>query len=531
MEKSLRPRIIGISAPPKIISVDRDRPVSRLLAAKLPTLSPSTPTLIQAGTGAGKTTAILDAVVPYAIEHGLPVWFVSSRAAINSQFKTRLAQRLGLKAISTDYTPEGLRHLEDIGPVKIITYHRLWAILNATPREAENVGILVFDEIHALALDAVFVPFTGQLVEAIPRAFIGALRIYLSATPGPILPVLSHAEGHQAITVYRWSAQYQAFRLHFWSNYQELVDHFTCLPEDERALIFVPSITIGQALKDKLKDKNSYLISAKTKEEAPNQWAELLEQGHLASVQVLIATASLDAGVSLLDPSLKHIVCYGIDWAMAIQQAGRKRLKSGEKVSLYLFDPSRKQLGHLYQKDKEALSALCLNSEEPHRFLRECVLDDSFPQARRMCTVTSKATVEVNSLARTYYERKLAQIDRLLRSKAEYPMEAQWPRLFRQAVVKGRLDSRNKDEAGRVLREFLSQHCGQTFEAEEKRSFAQTLQQYYTAAKGSRKNDRPDRNWGLSTCRKALASLNWSFTIDSVGQTWVLRKEGGEACE
>lgn len=527
MTQKMQPRIVGISATPKVIHIDRNRSISRLLAAKLPALSSSTPTLIQAGTGAGKTTAILDTVVPYAEEHGLTVWFVSSRAAINNQFKLRLAKKLGLDCIATDYTPEGIRRLEDIGSVRVLTYHRLWTILSANPGETKGVDILVFDEVHALAQDATFVPFTGQVLNQLPLAFSNALRIYLSATPEPILPALSRAEGHQPITIYKWPTNYRHFRLHFWSTPQDLASHFNQLPKSEHALIFVPSIAAGLSLQQKLTRKN-YLVTATMKEETPALWADLLEHGYLDGCQILLATAALDAGVSLLDPALRHIVCCGIDPAAVIQQAGRKRLKSGEKVSLYLFNPSRKQLGYHYQNTQEAIATLRLNSDAPHQFLRECILGDSFPQARHMCTITQKATLAVNPLSIAYYERQLTQIDRLLRSKVEYPMEAQWPRLFRQAVVKGRLDSRNKDEASRALREFLSQHCGQTFDAEEKGSFAQAFQQHYISAKGSRKNDRPDRNWGLSTCRKALASLNWGFTIDSVGQAWVLRNEGSE---
>lgn len=522
----LKVYIKGLYAKPQKIYVPPKRSVSSLLAAKLPTVTPETPVLIQASTGAGKTTAVLESVIPFAQERGLTVWFVSSRAAINTQFKLRLAKKLGIETVKTDYTPDGLRHLENIGPVRVLTYHRLWAILNITPKEAKDVGILVFDEIHALALDATFVPFTGKLTSAIPEAFGQAIRIYLSATSEPILSALARAEGHQAITVYRWPTNYQQFRIYYWSRPQELADHFNGLPESERALIFVQSITEGLALQKLLKVSN-YLLTSETKEKDSAQWANLLENGHL-NYQILVATAALDAGVSLLDPALKHIACCGIDCAAVVQQAGRKRLKAGEKVSLYLFSPSRKHLGHLHQKHEEILAALRLNNENSHYFFQEYILGDDFPQARRMCTVTPKATLEVNPLAVEYYNQELKQIQRLLRSGDEYPLEARWSRLFRQASVKGRLDSGNKKVAEQALREFLQHYVGQSLKGEEQNAFAQAFRQHYTAAFGRQKNDRADRSWGLSTCRKKLAALNWAITIDSVGQAWVLRNVGGE---
>ena len=145
-----------------------------------------------------------------------------------------------------------------------------------------------------------------------------------------------------------------------------------------------------------------------------------------------------------------------------------------------------------------------------------------------MCTVTPRATLGINPLAIAHYERELSQIERLLRSGDEYPLEARWPRLFRQASVKGRLDSGNKKAAEQALREFLQHHIGQSLKREEQDAFAQELRQHYTATFGRQKNDRADRSWGLNTCRKKLAALNWAITIDSVGQAWVLRSEGGE---
>lgn len=515
----------NLYAAPQKVPVSKDRPIWRLLDAKLPQLTPETPVLIQAGTGAGKTVAVLESVIPFAQERGLTVWLVSSRAAISTQFKHKLIAKLGVSTIRAHFTPDDLRIYEDIGPVRVLTFHRLWSLINSAPEEIKGVGILVFDEVHALALDSTFVSFTGLLTDAIPKAFCNSLRIYLSATPEPILPALARAERHQAITIYRWPTNYKQFQIYYWSKLQELVDHFNGLPENERALIFVRSITEGVALQKLLKVSN-YLLTAETKEKDPDQWAALLENGHL-DCQILVATAVLDAGVSLCDSDLKHVACYGIDTADVIQQAGRKRLKSGDRVSLYLFSPNRKQLGHLYQKNEEILTALRLNNENAHHFLREYILDDNFPQARRMCVVTPRATLDINPLAIAHYERELSQVKRLLRSKAEYPMEACWSRVFRQAQVKGRLDSRNKDEAEQALRVFLHRYLGQSLKGDEKESFIKTFRQHFVVAFGRQKNDREDRSWGLSICRKKLESLNWGITIDSADQAWVLRNEGG----
>lgn len=527
----LHPRITGVLPKPDLTRVPAIQSVSRLLRRKLPTLTSDTPVLIQTGTGTGKTTAILESAVPFVIENGLNLWFVSSRAAINTQFKQRLARQLALNEILTDYTPEGLRRLEDIGPVKILTYHHLWDILKSKPNEVKRVGILVFDEIHALALDATFVGFTGQLLQRIPVVFGSSLRLYLSATPEPILPDLIRAEGNQRITIYRWPAHYQQFRLHFYSSHDELINHLNSLPDNERVLVFVPSIAEGKLMQNRLRPTNK-LISTQTKEAEPDLWSNLLENGHL-NCQILLATSTLDAGVSLHEPTLKHIVCYGLNPAEVLQQAGRKRVKSGERLNLYLFNPSRRQLGNEHHKAMKALSSLNANRDNPPLFLQKYILEDGFPSARLMSNLEGNLTITVNPLSLTYYQQRIELLEKLLRSQSSRPAEALWRKTFKQPKVKiKQLGHQDEQEAASKLQAFLQQHIGQPISTPETQAqFAQEFQHLYADAYGPRKNDRADRNWKLTTCRKVLVSLNWGFTISSTDGSWILQQQGGDLHE
>lgn len=529
MQPTLHPRISHFISQPQVFKISSTRSVQNLLHAKLSALTPTTPILIQAGTGVGKTSAILEVVIPYTMEQGLPVWFVSSRAAINTQFKQRLARKLERNEILTDYTPEGLRHLEDIGPVKVLTYHRLWSILNTNPDETKSVGILVFDEIHALALDATFIGFSGQLLQRIPVAFSSSLRLYLSATPEPVLPDLAQAEGTQRLTVYRWPARYQQFRLHFYNSRGDLIDYFNSLPQDERVLIFVSSISEGEFLQKRLAPSN-ILISAETKEKNPALWSQLLEDGHL-DCQILLATSTLDAGVSLIDSNLKHIVCCGLDPAEVLQQAGRKRLNSSEKVNLYLHSPSRKQLGNSLQKAIDILSVLQMCHKDPHRFLRDYILGDALPTIRQMCTLDQANRIDVNPLALAFYSREIVQIERLLQVQEERPLTRFWCRIFKTKKLHY-LGDTEKEAAITKLQSFLQSHIGRVLASQEDHaSFAETLKELFVNAYGPRKNDRADRIWKLTTCRKVLVSLNLGYTIISNGSSWILQQQGGDSRE
>lgn len=309
-------RICGIR---KIVPLNGNVPakasISDLLRDLLPTLNPDSPVLIHAGTGTGKTRAILNTLVPYAVDHGQKILFISSRAAISAQFKTNLARAVGREDILVDHTPEGLRKLEEIGPVQILTFHALWCRLESCTIDLRLFDYLVWDEIHALALDSTFVPYTGELLKRVIRAAMGSRRIYLSATPEPIIDKLAQWEGLPHITVYQQKPRYEQFFLHFYNNLGDLAKRFQTLPEDERALIFVSSIREGEALLKLL--PGSQLLTSRTRTSDANTWQQLLATQTLPA-RITIATTTLDAGVSLTDPQLKHIVCESLDFAQIV---------------------------------------------------------------------------------------------------------------------------------------------------------------------------------------------------------------------
>lgn len=537
-------RILGIPrCHPNYVQVSPKISVSQQLAILLPTLIPDTPVLIQAGTGAGKTRAILDTLVPYALEHEQKVLFISSRAAISVQFKANLAHAIGQEDILTDYTPEGLRKLKKIGPVQILTFHSLWAKLNAHSVDLRSFDWLVWDEVHALALDGTFVPYTGELLRRVIRSSAGVRRIYLSATPEPILDKLAQWEGFPALTIYRWKSRYDQFVLHFYNNLDDLAKYFKVIPHEEHALIFVSSIREGKALLKMLPD--SRLLTSESRADDPSEWQRLLTTQTLP-VRVTIATTTLDAGVSLTDPALKHIVCESLNFAQIIQESGRKRLKSGENLNLYLKSPTRQQLGNRLKHTKETVANLALCEENPAAFVQRFILGNEQPELRGMCcsnellgmawdkitqgfygNLTNFIKFSVNPLAVDRLMQQAALYSRLLAKKDDRPFEKHICKLFGQQVPQDPscwLDGSHVTSNDHSFLQWLAEEVNQSMGTESERTkFATDFRSKYEAVYGPRKGSRADRpTWGLSIIKKILAELNLGYKMESDRGVWYL---------
>lgn len=515
--------------------------VSDHLGQILPSLAPDTPILLQAGTGAGKTSAILNVLVPFAQAQGKRVCFVSSRCAINLQFKQRLAKILGEESILTDYSDDGLRKLETIGPVTILTYHALWTRMNTKDTDLRHVDFLVFDEVHALVLDASFVRFTGQLLKRIPYFFIKASRLYLSATPESILPQLAFREGSNGLTVYQWKPDYSAYRLFFYSGQNDLLTHLKSLPVGEKCLVFVDSIKKGTVFQSQLPD--SQLVTAETRKDDPERWNRLISDPVLPT-KFTIATSTLDAGVSLVDPDLRHIVCCGLDFAALVQQAGRKRLKSGETINLYLWSPTKKQLGYRLQRATEIRKSLDLCESAPEEFVQRFLLDDEGPALRMMCYQDAFLGAQIdrdgrmvsairpvhqfraNLLAFTAIDNQIQLYDDLLKRKEEHPFEKYICKCFGQPLptdssrwLDGRFDTANRDK----FWNFISENSGKTFsEKDDQEKFSSEFKTLYSSAYGPRKGDRSDRGWGANIIKSILADCNCGYQLETGKKGWKL---------
>lgn len=140
---------------------------------------------------------------------------------------------------------------------------------------------------------------------------------------------------------------YSSVDIWHFRNLDDLVPRIT---QDKGSyLIFVNSKKEGRRIKKLLnrrfkeqagvqKAKNRAVFvdsNYQSEQDATNVVRKITEQGKL-KVKVLITTSVLDNGVNILDHNLANLVLMTFDDIDAIQMIGRKRLRDGERLNLYL---------------------------------------------------------------------------------------------------------------------------------------------------------------------------------------------------
>ena len=133
-------------------------------------------------------------------------------------------------------------------------------------------------------------------------------------------------------------------------HFRNLDDLIPRITQDKgNYLIFVNSKKEGGRIKKLLnkkfkeqagiqKSKNRAVFvdsNYQSEQNAKNVVKKIIEQGKL-KVKVLITTSVLDNGINILDHKLSNLVLTTFDDIDAIQMIGRKRLRDGERLNLYL---------------------------------------------------------------------------------------------------------------------------------------------------------------------------------------------------
>lgn len=332
------------------------------------------PVLIDAPTGRGKTSFVYEVLIPRAREQGKNVLLISNRVAISTQQKAKIMKLLNSSLIGR-LTDEGIRQQENFGMVRVVTYHRLPALLKdeCNRRWLDNLMYVVADEVHFFTADSSFNENCDYYLKLITSRFQHAIRVYLTATIWDVLHPLAEAEKknyrdydvvaspytvyQRRLYHYRFTGNYRHLLLDFFDDLEELKPLILEKPND-KWLIFVNSKQEGQVFTADLNRTNdtagrrraAYLDA--DRKDTP-EWNSLLNSSRF-DVQVLIATSVLDCGINIWDDALKNIVIITDSRTSLIQMLGRKRRSAEEKVNLYIRDISIRTLASRY-KDGLAL--------------------------------------------------------------------------------------------------------------------------------------------------------------------------------
>lgn len=343
------------------------------------------PILINAPTGSGKSTFVFEKLVEDAQKSNCTILILSNRTTLSIQQKKILSNKLKL-------FPQAIQQLNEryfFGNAAIFTYQSVLQHFDELNYFCSYFPLkyIVFDEVHFFCSDAVFNANTETILCKLGMAHPQATRIYMSATPEAVKPVLSAYEFlfqqhrvadmlrfdpswvfHAKIIEYYFQRNFDNISLHFFEDWPSISTRIEQEEEPFKWLIFVSDKEEGRNLYKQLGKARAYYIdaSAALKKDSVIQQLTLSESFNR---KVLITTSVIDNGINIDDSDLTRIVIDFPDETQLIQMLGRKRRSPDEHIDLFIKVPTIQLIRNYFDKTQRQLQLLDEVSLNPINYL------------------------------------------------------------------------------------------------------------------------------------------------------------------
>lgn len=356
----------------------------------------NTPVVIAAPTGVGKTTWVLNGLLPEVRRRGKKMLLLINRTALSEQTKKQLlsdvlgryvgkAEYYEMKSQFESEFENGKVGMFDFGPAIVMTIQAFYQT-NKKQLSNYNIGAVVVDEAHFFKADALFNYTTKQVFDDIFDYFKFALKIFITATPQNIMPdiiekglrmqpddqddicrcpqmyanlfgTVSGIVGYPGIEGSYYSAgtvmyifpdimkNYKFLPVEYYEDYLKaltpLIDEVN--KSDFKAVLFINNKKIGQVLADKFDNAIFIDSSSKNAGIVSDEYVcyKRLIQAEKFDAKVLICTSVLDNGVNINDDAVRYIFIDADDEVEFLQMLGRvrfSRFRSRPQLNVYFFN-------------------------------------------------------------------------------------------------------------------------------------------------------------------------------------------------
>lgn len=469
---------------------------------------PGESVFLDAPTGSGKTTFVLERLVPYALRSNQEVLFLSNRYLLREQVKAKVAKTQRLPAEDLDW----LEQVEEFEGITILSYQKLQILVEKGMEEkyyrSERYRYVVFDEAHYILEDSLFNPKIKFLLNYIERMF--STKVFMSATIsevktfllrngllGKIMQgsetkvddflkwaVLDTVMGRtmnlfwKRIWFYYVPAEKKEIHVKYFENYEEITEVMN--RSSEKWLIFLSNKTGMKNWERQLRIPCDVIHAGERKEEV----VEEIIQHEKFTKQALITTKLLDNGVNFKDTQLKNVVIDAISETEFIQMLGRKRFMQGDEyLTLYIPKKSVRYFsGYLQMNIKKSLEILEGGVTGDRMMSRMLEEPEVYEIIRRFC-IFRGGKLQVNEAGIF----KLRQIAKFLRHMQEAMKEDGWAFIKEQLSWIGlentfseenSLSSGKKQEKLQCCRDFLNEAAGQWMRKSKQKEFRKGIGQH-----------------------------------------------------
>lgn len=524
---------------------------------------------IKSPTGTGKTSFILDKLLPYAAEKRRNILYLGNRIALEKQIKNAVKKKLIPISIPEphQYYDEEQKEIDammyqdqDSGIiVYILNYQSYFSYIKGISDKRirnEPIYYVIFDEVHFFIEDALFNSRTAMIYDDLIDRFTNSVMIFMSATIDDFEDIyMSTIEDrvpnhpHQQIYNHFYkennikyinsfsSAKYNPY---IFQKDDEIIRNIAVSSPNEKWLIFVPSINNGEKLKKSIRngtDKTVEFLDASKKN--TDDWDQIINHSSFEK-DVLISTKVMDNGVNIIDSSVKHIVLpfgYKADF---LQMLGRRRFENDqEEVNLYIRQPTIQNLNSLLaQLNRQKLYIEKFENYSKYSDYMTSMMSNMFSNCdksinnlfyinyRRNLVVNKLAKIKINYMIEFYQEI----IDNYKNAEFLHNVIEEWLGKSCASIIKY-INTPNSNTLNEFLEEFLNKPIN---ENEHERFYAGFLQLYKVQCMkrfgdnsemlDKALNIRKGKTQRKATMNKSLAILNLPYEIKKENCCWVLRK-------
>lgn len=514
--------------------------------------------LISAQTGMGKNYFIENVLINYTMENNKQILIVSNRIATNRQQKERIGNLVGCERDLENLSSKGLDENEDFRNVRVITYQKLEKYFDDIfqVQKLKNFSLVVLDEAHFFSGDSLFNNKTGKILQNCLSTFKNSIRIFMTATPEEIFPILVEKEKlfygttlstlnymnnpnkglftPKEIFYYNFERSYEYVVPNYFNSKEEILEKINNDESQSKWLVFVTNKDIGEDLVKRIKH-SSVFITAESKYSQKNDGIiyDQIVKTEAYDCKVLVATSALDNGINIKDPLLKNIVILSYDKSEFLQMLGRKRIDKDEKINLYICARKANNFNAKLAKVKNQIRALLCLKYDQKKFLDQYVTGTTSDSelVRGLFYFDNNRVPRFNDLAtkklyndKIFYERITASLNSGDKEAFIYE-QLSWLGLQDTFETSALLSNAQSDEQKISFIKYLDEHCNIELEGDSIDTFRAAFKIHSTIVYGERPGDRASRTtYGAINMNNVFKDNNLKYEIKIKNKIWILTK-------
>ena len=418
--------------------------------------------LLDMGTGRGKNEFIIKKLVSWRVDEMLKkttIGRVLCLCPLNTLHAEMLQRRTEAAIAEVDGEPMEIAMTNDAfyeNILEVRTYQNIETKYRNDPASLKKYltgfKYIVADECHYFTDFSSYGINTYLSLEVLQKAEADHVVIYMSATGEETYKLLEETSKTPEDRIYKLPQDYQHIKQKYFYSRENLVMMLKCLPEDEKAVIFVSSGGDLLKMKEIFGDTAAYYCSENNPKYGKmfNKLTECVKDRELQK-RYLFTTKAFGIGTEIKDRTVKHL--YIDQWKPTdiIQSTGRKRpLDVDDTCTVYFRDYD----ADWYYGDLKKFKAIVIEELRPavaylagaeaFEVFRNSGKPDSINNKIRKCKIMefddAKGEYRVNPLGVRQLKRELELLNEMLETSYKQVF-AKYAPVLAEKTVPYRFDS------------------------------------------------------------------------------------------